>query len=108
MRFNFAVFQQILVESLPNLRPWVSRRHFSAAVLKFCLRKTDWKDGAGLEIIIKICGLWVSCVCHNLCQVWTNIEQQVWKVAEVWQDCSDRHFVLSWTVEAEKELQSGA
>lgn len=107
MRFNFAVFQQILVMSLPNLRLWVSRAYFSAGVLKFCLRKTDRKDGAGLEIIIKVCELCVSRMCHKLCQVWTSVEQQVWQAAEDWQDYSDRQFVLSCTVEAEKELKTG-
>ena len=44
--------------SLPNLRLQVLCTHFSACVLKFWLRKTDWKDRARLEIIIRV---WELC-----------------------------------------------
>lgn len=80
MRLNFVVFQ--LVMSLPNLRLQVFYTHFSARVFKFWLRKTDWKDRARLETIIKVWELCFSRVSQPLSspngQVRWHFEEQGW------------------------------
>jgi len=104
VRLNSAVFQPILVMSLPNLRLKVLCAHFSACVLKFWLRKTDWKERARLEIVVKVWKLCSLCVSQPLSssngQLPWRFEQQGWGAADrVWWVCSDKRLVLcrgSW------------